>query len=110
MNEFEHPIGTKVWWVGMEYVTDCSYVMCEREVVGVRETLFKDEEKPFKQIFLSGLTSYEGENWFADEFQTMIEFDTEWHCSVVDNDCVFETEDEALRYLGNLRDINTHYD
>ena len=98
MNEFEHPIGTKVWWVGMDFVGDVLWVIQEREVVACRTTTWKDDDKPHKQIFLSGLTSYEGENWFDDEYQTMNEFGTEWFCSCCDCDCLFDTLDEAQRY------------
>lgn len=97
-DEFIHPIGTKVWWVGMDFVSDVLWVIRERKVVACRTTTWEDCDKPLKQIFVSGLTSYEGENWFDDEYQTMKEFDTDWHCSCFDGDCLFDTLDEAQRY------------
>ena len=50
---------------------DFKWEMCEREVTAVRMTQWFNDDKPLRQIFLSGLTSYEGENWFDDEYQIM---------------------------------------
>lgn len=101
-NEFVHPIGARVWWVGMVFVNggDFKWEMCEREVTAVRMTQWFNDDKPLRQIFLSGLTSYEGENWFDDEYQIMKESDgSEWHCSGYMCDVIFDTRDEAERYL-----------
>jgi hypothetical protein len=103
-NAFKHPLGTKLWWVGFESETDSAFKSNytwkkrEREVVATR--IFMDKEETTKQIFLSGLTSYEGENWFDDDFQIMKECDgTEWHCAGYMCDTVFETKEEADKYL-----------
>ena len=102
-SDFKHPIGTHVWWVGYEYDNEVHkfvWKMCEREVTAIRTTLCKGDNKTHRQIFLSGLKSYEGENWFDDEYQTLKETDgTVWHCSGYMCDTVFDTEDEAKRYL-----------
>lgn len=101
-NDFEHPIGTKVWWVGMTIKSDGTWEwsMCEREVTVIRKTMWFNDEKPYKQIFVSGLPCYEGDNWFDDEFQTMREHDgTEWHCSCYMCDVIFETKNEADKYM-----------
>lgn len=102
---FKHPLGTKLWWVGMEIETGeafksyCVWKKCEREVVATR--IYMNKEETIRQIFLSGLTSYEGENWFDDDFQIIKENDggTEWFCTGYMNDYVFETEEEAERCL-----------
>ena len=100
-SEFKPPIGTKLWWVGMEYENpNWVWKICEREVTAVRATQWFNDENPSRQIFLSGLTSFEGENWFDDDFQVMKEYDgTEWHCTGYMCDTVFETKDEAEKYL-----------
>ena len=100
-NAFKHPLGTKLWWVGMEYENqEWVWKIVEREVTAVRTTQWFNEEKPCKQIFLSGMISYEGEYWYDDEFQIMKECDgTEWHCAGYMCDAVFETKEEAEKYL-----------
>ena len=101
-NDFKHPIGTKVWWVGMDFDRhcDCKWKICEREVTAVRMTQCFNDKEPFRQIFLSGLSSYEGENWFDDEFQIAKEYDgSEWFCSGYMCDTIFNTKEEAEKYL-----------
>ena len=113
-SEFKHPIGTKLWWVGMDFDSHCdsewAWSICEREVTAVRETKWFNDKEPYRQIFLSGLTSYEGENWFDDEFQICKESDgSEWFCSGYMCDSVFETKDEAEKYLQwEIRQRNEH--
>lgn len=106
LKEFKHPIGSSVWWVGMEYDdsadTRDGFVMkmVKREVIATRITTTKDESE--KQIFLSGLTSYEGENWFDDEFNDVAirsEGGECVMCSCCAIDGIFNNEEDARKYL-----------
>ena len=97
---FAHPIGTKVWWVGYELSKEpdggFDWIIKEMEVSLNRTTYC--ENKIYKQIFLSGLSSYEGENWFDDAFSPHPNM-PEVMCSGQGLDYVFDTEEDARKYL-----------
>ena len=108
LKEFKHPIGSKVWWVGMELEKEgFKWYMVEREVRSVR--VYVDKDGISKKIFLTGLTSYEGENWYDDEFEKLYIANGVNSCGVelycaIGEDYIFDTKEDAEKCYEIMKD------
>lgn len=108
LKEFKHPLGSKVWWVGMELKKEgWKWYIQEREVRSVR--VYVDWNGISKKIFLTGLTSYEGENWYDDEFDKLDIVDgvnlggVELY-GAVGEDYIFDTKEDAEKCYELMKD------
>lgn len=103
LKEFKHPIGSKVWWVGMELEKEgFKWYIVEREVKSVR--VYVDKDGISKKIFLTGLTSYEGENWYNDEFEKLNIAEGLELYGAVGEDYIFDTENDAKKCYEIMKD------
>lgn len=104
LKEFKHPLGSKVWWVGMELLLKegFKWFIVERKVKCVR--VYIDNNKLSRQIFLEGLTSYEGENWYNDEFEKLNIAEGLELYGAVGEDYIFDTKDDAKKCYEIMKD------
>lgn len=103
LKEFKHPLGSKVWWVGMELEKEgWKWYIQEREVRSVR--VYVDKDGISKKIFLTGLTSYEGENWYDDEFRPIEIAEGVELMGAIGEDYIFDTKEDAEKCYELMKD------
>ena len=103
LKEFNHPLGSKVWWVGMELEKEgWKWYIQEREVRSVR--VYVDKDGISKKKFLTGLTSYEGENWYDDDFRPIEIAEGVELVGAIGEDYIFDTKEDAEKCYELMKD------